>query len=892
LGAAGRAALVAAATNPAQPAVAEEALLLLGHLTADSDVRKAELWTTLGAAGRAAVAAAATNPAQPAVAEEALRLLVNLADNSDPTVAEQSLRLLADLTASSKDIAADLWATLRNAELADVVHAATYSAQPAVAEQALRLLANLTASSSSDYIAEKLWATLRNAGRADVVHAATYSAQPAVAEQALRLLRNLTANSDVRKAKLWAALRAAGRADILTAATNPAKPRVAEQALGLLVHLTANSDARKDELWATLRNAWRVNEVAAATNPAQPAVAKQALRLLANLTSSSSSDYIAEKLWATLEAAERAAIVTAATNPAQPAVAKQALRLLANLAVISDYRANIWAALRATGRAAVVTAATNPAQPTVAKQALRLLVDLTAEGYDDRVRSYNDRANQLWATLGAAERAALVAAVTNPAQPRVAEQALGLLVHLTANSDARKADLWATLGATGRAALVAAVTNPAEPRVAENARYLLGHLTANSDARKADLWATLGATGRAALVAAATSLAQPAVAKQALSLLSHLTANSNVIKAELWATLGAAGREGLIIAATTAGEPEVASMAIVQPRLAQLWEVTTQPSVVKQTATNFLFAQIRGNAQRTRQALNVLNAAAPAIFMRHTIATLREWGKRVGHHEPERLALLTGIVQANTSSQKMAVFIAAVMSGINLRQRPQGEREALRDQVLAIPMEEGINPTPYRQRMRLVFDAATTNTSAVLESPVLSASEKLQLLEILYIFEPYLNPLEVHEELSKVRLRPNTSRDFKVKAIGLLLNHGQASSTQFKEILAWLKGEFATDTHTVFTNPDTLGNITDEEIYALAEQRQQYLSLYQNFGSHMTRDFIQAEIARINQQVMTKEIPEDFAATLIFQLRQFLSTAAIGTTVKDHGRYDSKSESK
>jgi hypothetical protein len=240
----------------------------------------------------------------------------------------------------------------------------------------------------------------------------------------------------------------------------------------------------------------------------------------------------------------------------------------------------------------------------------------------------------------------------------------------------------------------------------------------------------------------------------------------------------------------------------------------------------------------------------------------------------------------------MAVLMAAVMNGIGLRQRPQGAREALRDQVLAIPMAEGIDPTPYRQGIRLGFEAACGNTSAVLESPVLSAPEKLQFLEILYSSGSFLSAQATHEELSKLRLMPKTSRDFKLQAIGFVLNHGQASSTQFKEILTWLKGEFITDPHTVFTNLATLGDIGDSAIYALTTQRDQYLALYQNFRPHMTRDFIQTEIAEISQQVATKEMPEDFGATLIFQLGQFLSTAVIDTAVKDDRQFDRKSESK
>jgi hypothetical protein len=392
--------------------------------------------------------------------------------------------------------------------------------------------------------------------------------------------------------------------------------------------------------------------------------------------------------------------------------------------------------------------------------------------------------------------------------------------------------------------------------------------------------------------------------------LASLAANSEVRKAELWATWGLAEREGLIIAATTAGEPAVASNAItllrflnvnphinaaiwplLQPRLAQLWAVTQRPAV-GQEATDFLFAQIRGDTQRTRQALNALNAAIPAFSVRHTVATLSQWGRQVRNDEPQRTTLLTGIVQANTTPQKMAVCMAAVMSGTDLWRLPLRAREALRNQVWAIPMAEGIDPTPYRQSMRLGFDAACGNTSAVLVSQDLSAPEKLQLLEIIYSSREFLSAQTTQENLSRVLETPYISRDFKLQAIGLILNHGQANSFQFKAILTWLKGEFKTDTHTVFTNPATLGVIGDEAIYALAEQRQQYLTLYQNFRPHMTHDFIHAEIAHINLRVLGKEMPEDFGATLIFQLQQFLSTAKIGAGVSDDGQYDRKIESK
>ncbi|WP_168920740.1 hypothetical protein [Polaromonas vacuolata] len=691
----------------------------------------------------------------------------------------------------------------------------------------------------------------------EVVNAATNPQQPEVARQALKLLDELTQNSDVRAARLWATLGAAGRAALVTAATSTAQPAVAEQALHLLASLADHSDVTGAGLWATLGAAGRAALVTAATSPAQPAVAVQALNFLTNLVGY--SDVIDAEMWADLGAAGRAAIVTAATSTAQHAVADKALALLTVMAgIFNAIDTELWATLGAAGRAALVAAATSPAQPEVADKALLLLTALT-------VRS-EVRDEELWTSLGAAGLAALVTAATSTAQPEVAEKALNLLTNLSGNSAVRGEEIWTSLGAAERAALVTAATSTSEPAVAEKALELLTAMAGNSVVIDAQLWATLGAAERAAVVTAATNPAQPAAAEKALILLSTLAASSVGIKVELW--------------------------HLLQPRLAQLWAVTTQPSAAKQDAAVFLFNQIRGDAQRTSQALNVLNAAIPAISIRRSIDTLRGWGELVSRHEAAQLPLLTGIVQANISAQKMAVFLAAVMSGFNLWQHPLEEREALRDQLLAIPLAEGIDPTLYRQHMQLGFDAACGNTVAVIESKFLPAPEKLQLIEIIYSSREFLSAQVTQEELSKIQFTPHMSREFKLQAIELLLNHGKANSSQFKGILTWLKGEFKTDKHTVFTNPVTFGNISDTEIYALAEQRQQYLALYQNFRPHMTRDFIQAEIAEISQQVSTKEMPEDFGATLIFQLRQFLSTAKIDAGVNDDGRYDSKSESK
>jgi hypothetical protein len=288
--------------------------------------------------------------------------------------------------------------------------------------------------------------------------------------------------------------------------------------------------------------------------------------------------------------------------------------------------------------------------------------------------------------------------------------------------------------------------------------------------------------------------------------------------------------------------------------------------------------------------------------MRRTIDALGQWGKRSSQYwaGTERLALYTGIVQANTTPQKIAVYIAAVMSGMYLWRYSREWREELRNQVLAIPVAAGVDPTLHRQHMRIGLDAACGNTAAVIESQVLTAAEKLQLLEILYSSREFLSAQATQDELSRVQLTPHLSRDLKLRAIELILTHGQANNFQFKTILTWLKGEFKRDPQTgeltnrptVFSNPDTLGDIGVEEIFALTTQRQQYLALYQYFRPHMTHYSIQEEIEHINLRVSGKEMPQDFGAILIHQLRQFQSTAGTDSALEDERQYDRKIESK
>ncbi|WP_168922520.1 hypothetical protein [Polaromonas vacuolata] len=693
--------------------------------------------------------------------------------------------------------------------------------------------------------------------------------------------------------------------------TNPAQPAVAQQTLILLRHLTANSDAIAADLWATLGDAGHAAVVAAATNPEQPALAEDALNLLVNLAFNSADR--ATQLWAILGADRRAAVVTAAITQSQPAMVKKALRLWTHLAANSyPTKAELWATLGAPGRAAVVAAATNPVQSTLAVHALILLGNLTANS--------DARKAELWLTLENTGRPALITAATNPGQPAVARLALRLLTQLTANSNVREAELWASLGNAGRTALITAATSPVQPVVASRALALLTNIAFGNGVRSAELWATFVAQRRSAVLTSTTPSAQPGVAEFALHLLTELTHFPYHGSDRICAALGVAGREGLIIAATTPGEPEVAWMAIdlirnlqknwhidtpiwplLQPRLALLWAVN-QRQAVGHGATDFLYEQIQGNAHRTSQALNALSEVNPTTSMRRTIDALGQWGKRSSQYwaGTERLALYTGIVQANTTPQKIAVYMAAVMSGMNLWRYSREWREELRDQVLAIPVAAGVDPTQHRQHMRIGLDTACGNTAAVIESQVLSVPEKLQLLEILYSSREFLSAQTTQDELSRVQLTPHLSRNLKLQAIELILTHGQANRFQFKTILTWLKGEFKRDPQTgeltnrstVFSNPSTLGDIDDEEIFALTTQRQQYLALYQNFRPHMTHDFIQEEIEHIERRVSGKEMPQDFGAILIHQLRQFQSTARTDSALEDERQYDRKIESK
>jgi hypothetical protein len=586
-------------------------------------------------------------------------------------------------------------------------------------------------------------------------------------------------------------------------------------------------------------------------------------------------------------------------------MAAKAMRLLFELSNLSpSLNAQIWTTLGAAGRAAICNAATSPAQPKLAVQALRLLANLAANS--------KEIIFQLWNTLDAAQHAALVTVATTTAQPIAAEQALRLLANLAGNSDFVNTSLWKTLGPTGRAAVVAAATNPAQLRVAEQALRLLYQLAGLSEGRKVGLWTSLGAVGRAAVITTGTNLAQPRVAEQALIFLYDLTINSDARQTDLWDSLGADDVRNLIIAATTAEEEGVAGRAIslfiylkpsvrirneiwpvLKPRLAQLWALTKRPYVELQ-AKDFLLHLLYDNDQRTR---DVLDVAITDVSLRHTIAILREWGRLAGQKPKWRIMLQTFIVQAITTPQKMAVLMAAMMSGLNISQRPLEEREALRDQVLAIPMAEGIDPTLFREHMRLGLRAACGNTSAMLDSPVLSAPEKLQLLEILYSSRNFLSAQVTQDELLRMQSTANISLDLKLRAIELILTHGKANSFQFKTILTWLKAEFKRDPQTgeltnrptVFSNPSTLGDIGDAAIFALTEQRDQYLALYQNFRPHMTRDFIQEEIEHIERRVSGKEMPQDFGAILIHQLRQFLSIDWPMSALEEERMFDRKS---
>jgi hypothetical protein len=843
-----------------------------------SQEERAEIYREI--AGRMSeVINAATNSQNPKVAWQAIELLMNLAENSE----------------RRKDV---IWGKLAAPELSAIVKLATTQGELNAAS--IALLSNLI--NRSDVRSNQLRETLTKANYAAIVASAT-SPKPQTAA-AMALLTNLILDSEVTKETVWSCLMASGYANIISAISTAGSPQTSLMALRLLSTLADGSKFRATSLSASLSVTGITGVVAAATTPNQPEMAAKALRLLFDLSNLSPS--LNAQIWTTLGAADRAAICHAATSPAQPKLAVQALRLLANLAANSENTTDqLWATLRVAQRAALITVATTTAQPIGAEQALRLLANL--------VGSSECVSTSVWETLGPTGRAAVVASATTPAQPRVAEQALRLLDKLLIYFDLAKAEeIWNTLNADGRATVLTMATTPAQPAVAVQALVLLSKLTEFSEVRKVGLWTSLGAVGCAAVITMGINLAQPRVAEKALGLLYNLAAYSDARHTELWVSLGVADRRGLIIAATTTEEIGVASIAIkllnyfenhtsinteiwplLQPRLAQLWALTQRP-IFKQQADNFLLKLIYLSDQRTR---DVLDVAITDVSLRHTIATLREWGRLAADQQPAwRIMLQTVIVQTNITPQKMAVLMAAMMSGTNLWRSSYMWRVALRDQVLAIPMAEGIDPTLFREHMRLGLDAACGNSAAVIESQVLTAAEKLQLLEILYSRE-FLSARVTQDDLLRLQLTSHLSLDFKLQAIGLILTHGQASHFQFKEILTWFERVFKRDPQTgeltnrptVFSNPSTLGDIGDAAIFALTEQRDQYLALYQNFRPHMTRDFIQEEIEHIERRVSGKEMPQNFGAILIHQLRQFLSIDWPMSALEEERMFDRKS---
>jgi hypothetical protein len=596
-------------------------------------------------------------------------------------------------------------------------------------------------------------------------------------------------------------------------------------------------------------------------------------------------------------------VVKAATNLQQPKTATLALDLLTALITGSSAKSiALWSTLDAHERKALVIAATNLSQPSVCESALIFLTDLTAESKIIR--------DQLWTAQTKMGHETLLAPLTKTIPSKIAKPLYYLLANLALGLEARTTALWSALGKHAHAALISAASTPHAPTVKASAMRLLGNLALNSATRTNQLWTRFGVAGRVAVITTATRPALPSENLEALYLMVACCLNSQAVKAEVSLSLDAEKYAALIYFATNFEQTDVAEMALVllgqlqaqqatqlaiwpllQPKIVQLCS-TDLTLAVAEKAKLFLFAQIRGDAQKTSQVLNVLGAAVPAISLRQTLNTLRAWGQLVRLNHAEQTALLRGIVQSNTSAKNMGVFIAAVMSGLHLGQLPHAERDALRDQLLAIPMAIGINTALYRQNMRLGFDAACSSTLDVIMSQALSEPEKLKRLEILYISSEFIDAQSSNIHFSEVLRSAHISRDFQLQAIGLILHHGQATNIQFKTILAWVQSEFEKDIHTVFTNPETLKDIDKAAVVALAEQRQQYLILYQNFRPHMTPVFIHAEIEKISRQILAKEIPDDFGKTLIFQLQQFLSTAAAQTVVSINRQHDRKSESK
>ncbi|WP_168920683.1 hypothetical protein [Polaromonas vacuolata] len=667
----------------------------------------------------------------------------------------------------------------------------------------------------------------------------TNSEIPETAAQALRLLINLTDGSEIMSAKLWSNLADTGCAAVISAAKNREQADVARQALHLLSQLAGGSQDTTAALWLSLGESGRASVITAATTAEQPAVAEMALALLANFAAD--NDTNKAELWASLSATQRIALVTMAIKPGQTEVAEQALSLLANLASgAGAIRVELWGSLGDSGRAVIVAAATTPEASEVVKLALRLLTNLT---YGSETRT-----SQLWASLGPTERASVIALATNQELAATAIQAQYLLVNLAGSSVARTNELWTSLGATERAALITAATTADQPNMAMSALHLLINLCFNSVARKAELWTSLLGTALTALVTAATTPAQPEVAELALRLLRLLQPAANEA---VW--------------------------ILLQPRLANLWTMTQVPTTA-QISNQFLFEQIRGNVDKTRQTFNALNAVSPSIAARKIALKINEWRQVNAGQAGMQEALLNAILQTDSSSQRMGVLLAITTNWFHVKVTPQNQRETIFNYFLTLSDAAGIDRNRYKNRLALMFDTVLTNVSAALNTPGLKDLEKLELIEHIYIFPGFLTANETQAQLTNVLFAPAISRDLKISVLGLILKHGQANTAQFHTLLNWLRGEFKKEKYTVFTDFGGTESTNVEEVESVLSQRHQYLMLYRDFKKHMTVDFIKAEIADINQQILIKKIPSDFGDILKYQLQNFLETLVSTST--------------
>ncbi|WP_168923162.1 hypothetical protein [Polaromonas vacuolata] len=717
--------------------------------------------------------------------------------------------------------------------------------------------------------------------------------------KALHFLNHHTATSQTNKAKLWENLGVSGRAALFAAATSAGPQALVAISHDLLFQLIINTRDKADEIWVSLGHTRCAALMTTALTIEEAELAIPTLLLLNHLIGLSSAR--GNELWAALGETGQQKLVTAATALSSPKIALLTLSLLAKFTTTPHVRNEIWLTFGETGRANLVNTAVTSELPKIAKYSLTLLNLL-----NDKSTATRDA---LWTTLMLDEGAAILIAATNLDQPEEANEALKLLATLTFDSPAKTETLWAQLREADILALINAAATQTRPDITLNTLFLLGNLAQTSEVEKNILWVSMGSTERAAIASIATANGQSSIKISAINLLTSLCIGSDDRTTAIWAILGEEGCTSLVASATTPEAKNVTKAALVlisklqnqplismaiwpllQPRLTQLWVAAQDPSLAE-NANALLFTQTNGNIAKIKQVLNALNAAVPVISVRNTIATFWAWALSANRREQDINALLSGIVQANSSPQRMGQIITAVVSGTTIGGVQPEQRQAIRERLLNLSATRPTLAIQYQQHVALGFDLGCCNSAAVLENQEITTLEKLNLLEIFYIYPGFLTQKETETQLASVLFTPNISPDLMLGAIGLIFNHGQLGEPQFRAVCSCLVGKFEKEKYSIFSDLETDLTFASPAGQALAKQRQQYLALYQNFQPHMTPEFIKNEITQINQQVKESSMPRQLGQVITGQLQQFYEAVVTHEEVYAKG-IDSKLERK